>query len=289
MTQLHVDPSHLSASVLTPPISKSDAQRALVLAHLTGAWPLPMLQQEPEHYLAADVHVLRRGIEALRQPAGPVRDVNCADGGAPFRILVTQSAVTPGANMRLTGTPRLGERPHGPLFESLRQTLGPSPARFARAAERDLAPLLLSLALLLALADLVIGYALRGLLPRFRRSAATAAVVLVTALAAAAGPAAAGETDEGRLTELANETRLAYVLTGDAAVDQESEAGLKGLRVGGAMVSVMGAGPSWSDTEKEVVIVRQPTRTCRQAPTGNSLQSIYCADRLLVRTNGGDA
>jgi 3-phosphoshikimate 1-carboxyvinyltransferase len=126
MTQLHVDPSHLTASVLTPPISKSDAQRALVLAHLTGAWPLPMLQQEPEHYLAADVHVLRRGIEALRLPAGPVRDVNCADGGAPFRILVTQSAVTPGANLRLTGTPRLGERPHGPLFESLRRTLGPS-------------------------------------------------------------------------------------------------------------------------------------------------------------------
>jgi 3-phosphoshikimate 1-carboxyvinyltransferase len=28
--------------------------------------------------------------------------------------------------VRLTGTPRLGERPHGPLFESLREALGPS-------------------------------------------------------------------------------------------------------------------------------------------------------------------
>ncbi|MFL5356946.1 3-phosphoshikimate 1-carboxyvinyltransferase [Archangium sp.] len=126
MSQLHVDPSHLVPEVLTPPISKSDAQRALVLAHLTGAWPLPVLQEEPEHFLPADVRVLRRGIEALRLPPGPVRDVDCADGGAPFRILATQAAVTPGAHVRLTGTPRLGERPHGPLFESLRQTLGPS-------------------------------------------------------------------------------------------------------------------------------------------------------------------
>jgi 3-phosphoshikimate 1-carboxyvinyltransferase len=126
MTKLHVDPSHLTASVLTPPISKSDAQRAMVLAHLTGSWPLPILQEEPEHFLPTDVRVVRRGIEALRLPAGTVRDVDCADGGAPFRILVTQAAVTPGAHVRFTGTPRLGERPHGALFESLRETLGPS-------------------------------------------------------------------------------------------------------------------------------------------------------------------
>ncbi|WP_199242999.1 3-phosphoshikimate 1-carboxyvinyltransferase [Vitiosangium sp. GDMCC 1.1324] len=125
-TKIHVDPSQLGSAVLTPPISKSDAQRALVLAHLTGAWPLPVLQEEPEHFLPADVRVLRRGIEALRLPPGPVRDVDCADGGAPFRILVTQAAVTPGAHVRLTGTPRLGERPHGPLFESLREALGPT-------------------------------------------------------------------------------------------------------------------------------------------------------------------
>ncbi|MDY7231623.1 3-phosphoshikimate 1-carboxyvinyltransferase [Hyalangium rubrum] len=126
MSQLHVDPSHLAAARLTPPLSKSDAQRALVLAHLTGHWPLATLQAEPESDRAADVRVLTRGVEALRLPPGPVRDVDCADGGAPFRILVTQAAVTPGARVRLTGTPRLGERPHGPLFDSLRETLGPS-------------------------------------------------------------------------------------------------------------------------------------------------------------------
>ncbi len=52
--------------------------------------------------------------------------MDCADGGAPFRILVTQAAVTPGVRVRITGTPRLGERPHGPLFQSLREALGPS-------------------------------------------------------------------------------------------------------------------------------------------------------------------
>ncbi|HYH94816.1 3-phosphoshikimate 1-carboxyvinyltransferase [Hyalangium sp.] len=126
MSKLHVDPSHLGPARLTPPVSKSDAQRALVLAHLTGHWPLSALQSEPEADLAADVRVLTRGVEALRLPPGPVREVDCADGGAPFRILVTQSAVTPGAHVRLTGTPRLGERPHGPLFDSLREALGPS-------------------------------------------------------------------------------------------------------------------------------------------------------------------
>lgn len=125
-TVAHVDPSALTAARLTPPVSKSDAQRAMVLAHLTGTWPLPSLQSEPEADLPADVRVLKRGVDALRLPAGPVRDVDCADGGAPFRILVTQAATTPGAKVKLTGTPRLGERPHNALFTSLRETFGPA-------------------------------------------------------------------------------------------------------------------------------------------------------------------
>lgn len=125
-TQLHLDPSHLEPAVLTPPVSKSDAQRAMVLAHLTGPWPLPGLEHEPEHFLPADVRVLRRGLLALREPPGVVRSLDCADGGAPFRFLVTQAAVTPGAHVLLSGTARLGERPHGPLFTSLGETLGPS-------------------------------------------------------------------------------------------------------------------------------------------------------------------
>ncbi|MCP3141972.1 3-phosphoshikimate 1-carboxyvinyltransferase [Pyxidicoccus xibeiensis] len=125
-SRIHLDPSALSASPLTPPVSKSDAQRALVLGHLTGAWPLPSVQAESDEDLPADVRVMRRGIQSLRLPPGPQRDVDCADGGAPFRILVTQAAVTPGAHVRFTGTPRLGERPHGPLFTSLKDALGPA-------------------------------------------------------------------------------------------------------------------------------------------------------------------
>ncbi len=128
-SRILVDPAGLRAAPLNPPVSKSDAQRALVLGHLTGAWPLPSVQAEPDEDLPADVRVLRRGVEALRQvpeQPGPVRDVDCADGGAPFRILVTQAAVTPGAKVRFTGTPRLGERPHAALFNSLRKALGPA-------------------------------------------------------------------------------------------------------------------------------------------------------------------
>ena len=129
MTSLHdarVDPSHLVPSVLTPPISKSDAQRALVLAHLTGAWPLPDLQNEPEHFLPADVRVLRRGIEALRLPAGPRARRGLRGRGRPLphpRHPGGGDARRPRAPHR---HPRLGERPHGPLFQSLREALGPS-------------------------------------------------------------------------------------------------------------------------------------------------------------------
>ncbi len=83
MTQLQVDPRNLTSSVLTPPISKSDAQRALVLAHLTGTWPLPDLQSEPEHFLPADVRVLTRGIEALRMPQVPCATWTARTGALP--------------------------------------------------------------------------------------------------------------------------------------------------------------------------------------------------------------
>ena len=82
-----VDPSGLRASPLTPPVSKSDAQRALVLGHLTGAWPLPSVQAEPDEDLPADVRVLRRGVDALRLPPGPVRVTIRAAAAGPRRGL----------------------------------------------------------------------------------------------------------------------------------------------------------------------------------------------------------
>jgi 3-phosphoshikimate 1-carboxyvinyltransferase len=109
-------------TTLDPPRSKSDAQRALVLAALLaptrgasevdlGAGPWP-----------SDVEVLRGGLRALAQPDV---DLDCRDGGAPFRFLLTQAALSWGRTVRFNGSPRLGARPHGPLLQALRQALGP--------------------------------------------------------------------------------------------------------------------------------------------------------------------
>lgn len=97
--------------IFTPPISKSDAQRALVLSRIVGA-PDPL----PNEELPADVQVLRAGLDVLATGGS---EIQCHDGGAPFRFLLTQAAVTPGAHVKLYGTPRLAERPHAALFDAL--------------------------------------------------------------------------------------------------------------------------------------------------------------------------
>ncbi|RAI59302.1 DUF4159 domain-containing protein [Roseicella frigidaeris] len=105
-------------------------------------------------------------------------------------------------------------------------------------AERDLGPWLLALALLLLAIDLVIGLMLRGLLgrpaargPRAPDRAAGAAALRGVALLLllAAAPAAAQPADPNRATDPALATRLAYVVTGDASVDDTQRMGLVGL------------------------------------------------------------
>ena len=119
MTTVQLDPSTLTAAPLTPPPSKSDAHRALTLGALLGQAP----RLGAAGPLPNDVRVLRDGLGALAGE-GQV-EVDCADGGAPFRILVTQAAVRHGQPTLLRGTPRLGARPHEPLLEALARTLGP--------------------------------------------------------------------------------------------------------------------------------------------------------------------
>jgi hypothetical protein len=92
----------------------------------------------------------------------------------------------------------------------------------------DLRPWLLGLALVLALADLAASLALRGLLrpPSWSRRAAA----VVVAVAAVAGPARGQAiVADGTAPAAALTTRLAYVVTGDPAVDAVSRAGLAGL------------------------------------------------------------
>lgn len=109
------------AEALTPPVSKSDAHRALVLAEVCeGSHErlLPPAVDRPR-----DVDVLSKGLQTLRGTSG---ELDCLDAGAPFRFLVTQAALKPNTSWRFVGTARLAERPHGPLLESLRRSLGVS-------------------------------------------------------------------------------------------------------------------------------------------------------------------
>jgi hypothetical protein len=91
----------------------------------------------------------------------------------------------------------------------------------AAVPERELGPPLLALAILLLAVDMLIALGLRGLL---RARIAGAAVVLMVL---ASTPMAHAALDTGVFPAL--ETRLGYIVTGDAKVDAISKAGLEGL------------------------------------------------------------
>ena len=103
--------------------------------------------------------------------------------------------------------------------------LAPLPARFESGGlelspEVALQAPLLGLAALLFLADIVIGYGIRGLL--------RAAMIALLA-AGFAGTAAQAASDENRLIDATGTIHLAYVTTGDADADATACAGLVGL------------------------------------------------------------
>jgi len=101
--------------------------------------------------------------------------------------------------------------------ETLRETL-------SAGREIDLRAPLLTAALLLALADLLIAYGLRGLL--WRRPARLAAVLLPVLLF---GLAPTAHADDAFVVQATSELRLAYIRTGNQEVDAVSRAGLIGL------------------------------------------------------------
>lgn len=109
---------------------------------------------------------------------------------------------------------------------------------FAQAREVDLKPWFLTVALLLLLADFVIGLELRGLLPRpGKLPGARAAIPLAIALLllsapplAQSGRAQGLSSDPGQFAiEAAGAVRLAYMVTGVAEADRISQEGLTGL------------------------------------------------------------
>ncbi|MBN9022380.1 MAG: DUF4159 domain-containing protein, partial [Rhizobiales bacterium] len=101
-------------------------------------------------------------------------------------------------------------------------------------APTDLRPWLLALALGLFLIDALLVLLLNGVLKglgRARRGAATAAVVLVAvaALGLAVASASADEASDQFALDAVGQTHLAYVVTGNAEIDEASRAGLFGL------------------------------------------------------------
>ena len=104
---------------------------------------------------------------------------------------------------------------------------------YARGPEVDFRPGLLGTALALALIDLIIAYALRGLLGgwwRGKRGASAAALLLAMVLTAHQAQAQAGsQASDDFAVKATSGFHLAYVRTGVPGVDAEAQAGLTGL------------------------------------------------------------
>jgi hypothetical protein len=95
------------------------------------------------------------------------------------------------------------------------------PERLDRSSVHPVTGLLLGLAAMLAVLDILVSLFLAGRLPALGRSAAAGAVVLLGAFLAAPRADAQPLNDDPTLT-----LRLAYVVTGDSAVDRTARAGL---------------------------------------------------------------
>jgi hypothetical protein len=93
----------------------------------------------------------------------------------------------------------------------------------------DLRPWLLLAGLLLLFADALIVLAFGGGIKKLRRLATASAIILAAIAVAAPSPGVAQEATEARSFDAALKTHLAYVITGDAEVDETSRAGLFGL------------------------------------------------------------
>jgi hypothetical protein len=118
---------------------------------------------------------------------------------------------------------------------------GTAAASFASERTLDLKPWLLAAALLLLLIDLAVSIVLRGFVPRLRPSVVVLGALLFgqSALAQAPQiqrltPAPPGQQQQQQqsadpMVNAASTTRLAYVQTGIAEIDQTSRAGLTGL------------------------------------------------------------
>lgn len=126
----------LSAAVRVPG-SKSYTQRALVIASLAEGKSLlrnPLRSEDTDHLLEAlgllGAEIAPAGEDLLVTGTGgrignPGRDICLGNNGTATRFLISVVSLGSG-DYRLTGTPRLGERPVRPLLNALRDLGGSS-------------------------------------------------------------------------------------------------------------------------------------------------------------------
>ncbi len=168
---------------------------------------------------------------------------------------------------------------------------GVARAVYSAQHERDLKPWLIGAATILALADLVISLALRGLfggrgswLGRRARGMAGGTAALLLACLAAAVPAAhaaeaAAADDDSFAIAATTSTRLAYMVTGDRSLDDLSKAGLIGLSLAlNARTAVEAAAPVALDPNRDELaffpLIYWPISDHMQPVTAKALEKV---------------
>ncbi|GMG83790.1 DUF4159 domain-containing protein [Paralimibaculum aggregatum] len=184
--------------------------------------------------------------ELLLGPDGTPRPATGAEDPVPGERMAELRAgagLAPGLYARADR----GARPAGSPTELIlnlhaaEDRLAPFPAAPAGAVEETLggaeaqpfAALFLTVAVLLALADIVATLIVSGRLSRLRRPAAAAGLALAAALGLGLGPTPAeaqqSTSAEARAVNATAETTLGYIRTGDPRIDEVSERAMVGL------------------------------------------------------------
>jgi len=142
-------------------------------------------------------------------------------------------------------------------------------------------PILLAALALVALDALIVFLLAGGIGQLIRRRAPAAAALVIAVLAAAlfAAPQASAQKSDEQALKSTLETRLAYVITGDAEVDRISKAGLQGLTLFLAQRTALEAGePFGLDPARDELsfypLIYWPVVPSAPKPTREALEHI---------------
>lgn len=110
----------IEEGVISLPVSKSITTRMLVLDAFAGMYHTP---DEPNVARCDDSRVIMTALDTFRAARAEGRSritVNVEAAGAAIRFLTAFFAIQEGMEVEITGTPRLCQRPMGPLVDALR-------------------------------------------------------------------------------------------------------------------------------------------------------------------------